>query len=254
MTILRIVTILNVASLGATLSVPLAWAQTAANTGGLQVNIRDLQGQPVSGATVRYMRIPKTVTIANTRASTREVPASGEATVHGEIAADANGALSVPGLPAGSYSLCASVPSAAYLDPCVWQQPIIVAVSASATTAQTLVLGRGAFLNVRVNDPQGLLPQVIDGLWTPRRLSLGVVYASGAYQAAQNTSVDPAGRDYQLIVPAGVPLVLRLFSHDVALADQNGAAVDMSGSRIAFQAAAGVDQAFTFSVTGAVAR
>lgn len=253
MTILKIVTALNVAVLGV-LSASLAWAQTAADTGSLQVTVTNLQGQPIVGATVQYTRIPKTVMITNTRANAREVPAPGEATVHGQMATDANGALSVPGVPAGSYSLCASAPSAAYLDPCVWQQPIAVAISVNATTAQTLALSKGVFLNVRVNDPLGLLPQVIDGLWTPRKLSLGVVYASGAYQAAQNTSVDAAGRDYQLIVPIGVPLTLRLFSHDVALTEQSGAALDMSGSRIAFQAAAGVDQAFTFTVSGAAAR
>jgi hypothetical protein len=231
-----------------------AQAQTAANAGSLNVRVVDSQGQPIAAAAVRYMRVPKTVTVPNTRASTVEVPAPGEANVYGETAADANGGLTVPGLPAGSYALCASVPSAAYLDPCVWQQPISVSISASATAAQTLILTKGVFLNVRVNDSNGLLPEVVDGIWTPRKLLVGVVYANGAYQGAQNTGVDSAGRDYQLIVPAGVPFTLRLFSRDVALADQNGAAVDVSGSRIPFQAAAGQDQAFTFSVSGLAGR
>jgi len=145
--------------------------------------------------------------------------------------------------------LCADVPSAAYLDPCIWQQAIPVTVS-TGTTMQTVVLTKGVFLKVRANDPMRLLPQVVDGPWTVRKLLVGVTYANGAYRGARNTGVDATGQDYRLIIPTGVPFNLWLFSTDVVLTDASGARVDTSGSQISFQAAAGQDQIFTFTVSG----
>jgi hypothetical protein len=97
----------------------------------------------------------------------------------------------------------------------------------------------------------GLLPQVVDGTATPRKLLVGVAYGTGAYQAARNTTVDSAGRNYQLIIPAGMRFSLWLYSNDVALADASGAAISSPNAAIPFQAASGQDQAFTFTVTGA---
>jgi hypothetical protein len=250
MTTPKIATALNVGVLSVFLLVSPAYPQSAVNTGTLQLSVKDTGSKPITGAMVRYRRIPKTMVVANTRTNVYEVPAPGEAMFYGETAVDESGNLTVSGLPAGSYSLCARVPSSAYFDPCLWQQPLVVAISANTTTAQALVLNRGVSVKIRLNDPNGLLPQVVDGVWTPHKISVGVVYAHGAYQAAPNTGVDAAGRDYQLTVPAGVPFTLRLFSHDIALADQSGTALDMSGSKIPFQGVTGQDQAFTFSVSG----
>jgi hypothetical protein len=124
-------------------------------------------------------------------------------------------------------------------------------VSAGATTSQTLALAKGVYLNVRVNDPMGLLPRVVDGPWTPRKLLVGVAYGTGAYQGAQNTAVDSAGRNYQLIIPAGTPFWLWIYSGDVALADATGAPLTAPAGGAAFQASSGQDQSFTFTVTGA---
>ncbi len=95
-----------------------------------------------------------------------------------------------------------------------------------------------------------LLPQVVDGPWTPRKLLIGVVYGTGAYQGARNTAVDSAGRDYQLIIPAGKPFRLWLYSTDLALTDASGAAVTSPAGGVAFQASTGQDQNFTFTVAG----
>ena len=172
----------------------------------------------------------------------------------GQVTADGSGKFLVKGLPPDNYVLCADVPSAAYLDPCVWGQPIQVTVPPGGTANQTTTLTKGVFLRVRVNDPLGLLPQTVDGVWTPRRLLVGVGYARGAYQGAQNTGVDAGGHGYELVIPAGLPLRLRLFSHDVALKDAGGNPVDISGSQIPFEAAAGQDRIFTFTVSGPAAR
>ena len=73
-----------------------------------------------------------------------------------------------------------------------------------------------------------------------------------AYLGAENTGVDIAGRDYQIVIPAGTPLRLWLFSRHVALNDASGKAVDVTGVQIPFQATAGLVQTFPFTVSGAV--
>lgn len=93
---------------------------------------------------------------------------------------------------------------------------------------------------------------MIDGPWTLRKLAVGVQYGTGAYLGAQNTSVDSAGRAYQLIIPAGKPFRLWLYSTDIALLDASGTAVAGPAALIPFQASSGQDQSYTFTVSGAV--
>ena len=76
-----------------------------------------------------------------------------------------------------------------------------------------------------------------------------------AIRSGTEHGVDGSGRDYQRIVPVGIPLKLWLFSGDVALADASGKPVNSSsGALIPFQATAGQDQVFTFVVSGALAK
>lgn len=81
-------------------------------------------------------------------------------------------------------------------------------------------------------------------------LIIGVVFGSGAFLGATNIGADRSGRDYQMSIPAGVPLKLWVFSRHVMLTDASGARVDHSGGSIPFQAVAGRDQVFTLNVTG----
>jgi hypothetical protein len=178
------------------------------------------------------------------------VPAPGEAVVQGQVSTDATGAFAAPSLPVGDYSLCAYVPTAPYPDPCIWGNPVRVAVSAGGGIIPPLVLPKGVFLKVRVNDPSGLLPQGSSGPFqVGNKLLVGVIFGSGAYMGAATASVDSAGRDYQMVVPAGVPFKLRLFSRDVALADSGGNALS-EGTLVPFQASVGQDQSFTFTISG----
>jgi len=81
-----------------------------------------------------------------------------------------------------------------------------------------------------------------------------VTYGVGAYQGAQNTGLDAAGRDYQLIIPAGTPFQVRVYSRDVAVADPGSNALPASSTAPPFQASAGQDQTFTFTLTGPAAK
>ena len=116
--------------------------------------------------------------------------------------------------------------------------------------ATALNLTKGVFVTVQVSDPAGLLPQTSGGPFASPKLLVGVVFGRGAYQGASATAASPTGRTFQLAVPAGVPFTLRLFSTDVKVVDETGASVDVSGSRIPFQATAGQDVSFNFAISG----
>lgn len=216
-------------------------AQTTAATGSVLGSVMDSNGLPVADAQVSYQLLVPPA-LSGGRSSSPGVAGTGTS--------DASGAFLLSRLPAGNYSLCVTVPASAYLDPCVWHYPVQTQVTAGTAATRTIVLTKGVFLKVRVDDPGGLLPQAVDGIWTRRKLVVGVKYGNGAYQGADNTGVDGGGRDYQLIVPAGAPFKLWLYSTDVALNDSSGAAVDTSGSLIPFQTTSGQDQMFTFTVSG----
>jgi hypothetical protein len=218
-------------------------------TGTLQAVVKDSQGAAIPGAQITYRRLFRAVPDARNQ----PVPAPGETVKSGAASADASGAFALLSLPAG-YAICASVPGLPYLDPCKWSAGPIVIVSANATTGYTLALTKGVFLNVRINDPTHQLPQVKDEPLRAGKLIVGVKFGDGAYQGAPNTGVDAEGRDYQMVVPAGMPLQLWLFSRDVALTDAGGKPVNSAGATVPFQAVAGQDQNFTFVVSGPLAR
>ena len=75
-------------------------------------------------------------------------------------------------------------------------------------------------------------------------------FGNGAYLGAVNTGVDKMGRDYEIVIPAGMPMNLWVFSRHVSLADSNGKTVEHPGAKIPFQATAGQDQYFTLNVSG----
>ncbi len=222
-----------------------ACALAQAPFGAMQGSVTAEDGAPVAGAVVSYSRITRLVGPA---AQAR--PAPGEAVVHSSISSDTNGAFAVSNLPAGDYALCAEVPSAPYLNPCKWSSSPKATIAAGAVDRPALVLKRGVFLKVRVNDPRGLLPPVKNDPSRAPNLILGVVFGSGAFLAAAITRADQSGRDYQMSIPAGVPLKLWVFSRHVTLTDAMGLPVDNSGGRIPFQALAGQDQVFTLNVSG----
>lgn len=222
------------------------YAQSQSATGSLQGLVTDAQGTPLAGAQVRYQRVFRSVRATNGQ----PVRAPGEAVVSNQVQTNSQGAFTAPALPPGDYLLCASVASAAYLDPCKWATSLRVTVSANAASRQNIALTKGVFLKIRVNDPLGLLPRALDSPLRAGKLSVGIQYANGAYLGAPNTAVDSTGRDYQMTIPIGVPLKLWLFSSDIALTDTGGKPVNTSGTLIPFQASADQDQVLTVTVSG----
>lgn len=203
-------------------------------------------GKAVPGAVVRYRRIVRLRQVGN-----HFEVAQGEAVVSRSTSSDPNGAFAALDLPAGDYVVCAEVPSAAYLDPCKWSTSPKVTLSAGAVAMPPLVLKKGVLLRVRVNDPAGLLPTQV-GPISAGNLIIGVRFGIGAFHAATAKRIDKSGRDYELVIPAGMPMSLWVFSRHVTLTDSKGSPIDNSGAMIPFQAAAGQDQSFTLDVSGRV--
>ncbi len=217
-------------------------AQTM-NVGPAQGSVTDDQGKPLSGAKISYRRIGQLVGPAS-----HPVPAAGEIPTQGLALSDSAGLYRLPTVPVGDYLLCGTVPSGPYLDPCKWQSAIHVNVGNASVSAPTVALRKGVFLNVQINDPSGLLPKVVDRLFQAGNLVVGIKFAQGAYLGAENMTLDATGRSYQMAIPAGVPLSLWLFSRGISITDSTGKSVAPNGATIPFQAVAGQNQTFIFTV------
>ncbi len=223
----------------------LAAAQNATISG---VVVSAVDGAPVVGATVTYRRLPKYLLLPAGGA----MLASGEAAYATSAVTDSHGDHSSPPLPPGDYEVCVSTPGQPFLDPCLWGPPPAVSVGAGANARADLNLVLGVRLDVRVQGPQWLLPTSSSGPLDFPHLTVGVYFGSGAFLAAERTSVSAGLQDYTMAIPAGQPLVLWLQSRYITLSGPSGSLGSLLGQRIPFQATPGQDQAFTFSVTGAV--
>lgn len=227
----------------AILTLASVFAQTTPGT--IQGMVRTASGVPIPGVVISYSRVTRL-----TGPAARARPAAGEAIVRSSVSSDIDGGFAVPNLPAGDYLLCAEVPSAAYLNPCKWSASPSVTLGSGAVQRPALVLQKGVFLKVKVNDPQGLLPTVKNDPSHADNLIVGVIFGNGAFLAADLTRADRGGREYQMAIPTGAPLRLWIFSRHVTLTDTAGSTVDNSGGRIPFQAIAGRDQEFDLRVSG----
>jgi hypothetical protein len=80
----------------------------------------------------------------------------------GHAKSASSGAFTISGLAAGTYQLCVNVTGGGYLDPCVWEPvlPTVQVTAAQAVSGYVLTVKKGALLQVRVNDPGGVLPVV----------------------------------------------------------------------------------------------
>lgn len=214
--------------------------------GSLQGAVTDSHGVPLAGAEVSYQRIYKVVKSARGL----PVPDKDEAVTRGSASTDTAGVFRADNLPVGDYLFCGRVPETAYLDSCRWQSPVRVSVVAGSPTKVNLSLAKGVFVNVRINDALGLLPKGTSETLIAGKLLVGVHLENGVYIGAPSTGSDDLGKDYQVTVPAGIPLRLWLFSRDVRLTDSDGKTISFPGNMLPFQATAEKDQAFVFNVSG----
>jgi hypothetical protein len=222
-----------------------------ANSAALKGRIVDETGAAVAGAVVIYNRgVSYKPRVPGSHAAPVLQP--GEVHLNGSAVADAGGAFQATGLPAGRYGICIYHPATPYLDPCRWGTSISpqVLTPGAAVEAGRIVLQKGVFLRVQVDDPGHLLAVQPKPLRSD--LTIGVVTQGGTFWPAGLIQTTATGRTYRVAVPVGRPLYCWVWSADYGLS-VSGTAIAAKGSKLPFQASAGVDQLFTVSVTARLA-
>ncbi len=136
MAILRTATLPSALGLVAALFISSGRTQAAAPAGSIQITVDDAQGEPMSGVTIQYTRLPKTVIDG-----ARELPAPGEIAVHGEVATNASGIATVASLPVGNYTLCAAMLRRPF------PRPVYLAAACSGRRHRQWYRRRGAYLD-----------------------------------------------------------------------------------------------------------
>jgi len=165
---------------------------------------------------------------------------------------DANGAFTFSKLPASKYVLCAQVaasePAPAnspYVDTCVWpagQTPITV-TAGQQVGGVVFTAPKGTWLQVRVADPDHVLPQAAAGkgpaLLEPE-LQVMLKGPDGLYRHARFLSSDSGGRNYQAAIPLKTVIDLKVASSVANVFDQTGTQV-MSADEHGIQSATPAD-------------
>jgi hypothetical protein len=233
-----------------------AAVSATAQTGSIQGTVRDSQGTPIKGAVVSYHRLPTYVSTAPQPFSTSQQSSAGtlhlvpgEVPVDRAVTTDAVGSHKTSGLSAGTYTMCVNVPGQRYLDPCQWSTAPSVTVSDNQTSTLNVVIRTGVFVRIRINDPQHLLPTSEQHPLDFPRLTAGVFFGTGAFNAAQRSTVDSTGQDYLLAIPVKTPLTLWISSRYVTLS-AGGMTSSPTSVTVAFQIDNGQDQQFTVNVIG----
>jgi len=192
------------------------------------------EGALPPGTILQINKVPEYVNISRTKYPPRFEVVRATIRAPQNVSVAANGLYDVPGLPSGRYQLCA-IPPEGYLENCLWTGVIDVIVPPGSTVAvRTLSLRRGAVVQVRVDDPQALLPAVDTS--GARRAVIGVMTTARAFRGAKLQSIDAGGRNLVITVPFDRPLQLWVNPVKVSIRAPDGSTVLRARSAAAFQA------------------
>ena len=164
----------------------------------------------------------------------------------------ANGAFTFSKLPAAKYVLCAQIAASEqapanspYVDTCVWpsgQTPITL-TAGQQVGGIVFTAPKGTWLQVRVADPEHVLPQAASGkgpaLLEPE-LQVMLKGPDGLYRHARFLSSDGGGRNYQMAIPLKTAVGLKIASSVANVFDQVGSQV-MSADEPGIQSATPAD-------------
>lgn len=141
-----------------------------------------------------------------------------------------NGSFQFSNVPAGTYQMCITVQSAAYVDPCLWNPggTLIPIAASQALTGQVIQVQQAAVLHVRINDPQDLR-NAAQTNGAPRAIVMGVV-AQG--NLLLPTSTDATGFDQQVAIPAGTVVPFTIMPIGLSMTDSSGNAVPATGATV----------------------
>jgi len=147
----------------------------------------------------------------------------------------ANGAFDAVGLPGGKYQLCV-IPPDGYLENCLWSSSVDVVLPPGSTSVGRVIrLRRGAVVQIRVNDPQSLLPTA-ETASGGRRAIIGVMTPARAFRTANLRVRDASGRILAMTVPFDMTLELWAAPVQVSIRGPNGTTRTQPGSAASFRA------------------
>jgi len=230
----------------------LGFGQDSSVTSVISGRVVDESGAVVSGAVVRYSRVPR-LEADVVAGETRYALAPGETERGGVVPTDAGGDFATEALPSGKYSLCVS-PPLGFLDPCRWHSRTEVVVDSGETATDVqLTTRRGAVVRIEVDDPKQQV-RFGSGPGGFRNLILGVMTSGGAFDSAR--VLERSGTLWKLAVTVDyeVPLKLWVFSRHLQLVDEGRGTLNMEGPNQDFIFVRGEsDRIFRLAVAGALA-
>jgi hypothetical protein len=195
-------------------------AQTSGTTGSLDVHVTG-PGGPSSGVlVVASLSVPDTT--------------NGFSGQRGWVLlTDKTGRVSFTGLPFGLYSVCAEPLDGVSLEPCQWQAPDTVHLTAQdSKDSLSLVVRKGIPIDIRIDDPEGLVTSPTSG-----GLSVEIMTPNGPLHL-RPAAHDAAGVNYRIIAPPSVAGSLSVSGGKLSVVDATtGAAVDFSGPAATFDLA-----------------
>ena len=144
-----------------------------------------------------------------------------------------DGTFQFSSLGAGQYTLCAAAPVSIWLGSCEWGgKGTSVSLTQSQPSATvSIVLTKGAGINVRVIDPGGLLA-ANEGKTPGAHLLVGVGMDNLVFRPAAILSQAGGTRTYQIAVPFDHPVKLSIASSFFQLSDITGKALAKFGNLI----------------------
>ena len=128
-----------------------------------------------------------------------------------------------------------------HLNPCHWsEKPPTVALAVNQNLTRNLQAAKGAFVRVRVNDPnRRLIAPDAAGRKPP--LFIGVWSISGVFLSLAATAEDSQGRNYQILAPENMRLKMSVASGTLELEDEKRAPLGPGGATFDFQRTPGDD-------------
>lgn len=176
----------------------------------------------------------------------------------GRVQTNSGGVFTFSAVPLGNYEICASYPSADFLDTCAWAAKPSDRVQVAVTSGQrvsvpTIRLTKGVRIKVNIADPTGALAK--NETRPQQKLQVTVGVPGVGYTFMSPTASTATGRTYEMLVPREQALKLRLTARDLAVADQQGRALNTAaGHEVGINVpASGTPAPLAFTVTGTVA-